>query len=82
MVDEDDYDNEFEAMTECLTYEKIYDRLADRAEFVRVLAMHCADIYKSARQGGLPRKTARAMAMGYFDYETTPSGFFVGRVEG
>lgn len=76
-MDESNYKDQFESLTEGLVYEKMYDKLADRAEFVRVLAMHCGEIYKAARESGLPRKTAAAMARDYFAFETTPSGMYV-----
>lgn len=76
-MDENDYKQKFEALTESLEYEQIYDRLADRAQFVRVLAMHCGEIYKAAREAGLPRRTAAALAREYFNYEMSPAGYYV-----
>ena len=80
---DDNFNEKFEALAEGLEYEKIYDALADRANLIRVVAMHAADVYKAARKAGLPRKVAAAMARDYFDYETTPSSYFlVGKGEG
>jgi hypothetical protein len=76
-VNEDNYKEQFESLATGLEMEKLYDKLADRAEFVRVLTMHCGEIYRTARRAGLPRKTAEAMAREYFDFETTPSSVYV-----
>ncbi|MFJ6010167.1 hypothetical protein ACIQHZ_31265 [Streptomyces halstedii] len=77
---DENLNNEFNALTEDLAYshkiEKMYDTLADRAQFVRVLAMHCGEIYKVARRAGVPRKIAAGMAQDYFSFETTPSGSY------
>lgn len=76
-MDEDNYKEQFQALAAGLEVEKLYDKLADRAEFVRVLAMHCGSIYKTARSAGLPRKVAAVMAKEYFLFEVTPSGVYV-----
>lgn len=76
-MDENSYNDEFDALTEGLKYEKVYDDLAERAQFVRVLAMHCGEIYKTARKAGLPRRTAAGMAREYFSFETAPAGIYL-----
>ena len=77
-MNEDDYKKKFEALTDGLKYEKVYDALVERVTFVRQLTMHCGEIYKTARVAGLPRKVAQRMALDYFQYETTPSaGMYV-----
>ncbi|WP_371666025.1 hypothetical protein OG306_33400 [Streptomyces sp. NBC_01241] len=74
---DENYKDQFEALTEGLKYEKLYDALADRAELARVAAMHSAEIYKTARKAGLSRKLAGAMAKDYWDYEVKPSTIYV-----
>ncbi|WP_395759516.1 hypothetical protein OIE82_27325 [Streptomyces althioticus] len=82
-MDEQDYEKQFEALTDGMKTEKLYDALAERANLVRVIAMHAASVYKTARRAGLPRKVAAAMARDYFDYETTPTSYYlVGKGEG
>ena len=76
-MDENDYKNKFEALTEGMKYEQIYDALEERVNFVKKLAMHCGEIFKTAREAGLPRGVAERMALEYFQYETTPSGMYV-----
>ncbi|MEU0952839.1 hypothetical protein ABZ353_10925 [Streptomyces niveus] len=76
-MDESSYKDQFESLTRGMAVEKIYDRLADRAELVRVMTMHCGEIYRTARKAGLPRKVAAGMAREYFSYEMTPSGYYV-----
>jgi len=72
-MDENSYKAQFDSLTEGMELEKLYDKLADRAEFARNIALHSAEIYKSARKAGLSRKLARAMAKDYWDYEVKPS---------
>ena len=80
---DDNFNEKFEDLTEGMRMEKVYDNLADRANLIRVVAMHAADVYKTARKAGLPRRVAAAMARDYFDIETTPSSYFlVGKGEG
>lgn len=69
-MDEKDYNKKFESLTEGMKFEKLYDDLADRAEIVRRVAMHCGAVYWTARKAGLPRKVAAGMARDYFAYET------------
>lgn len=77
-MDENDYKNKFEALTEGMKYEQIYDALEERVNFVKKLTMHCGEIFKTAREAGLPRGLAERMALEYFQYETTPSsGMYV-----
>ena len=73
---DENVNKQFDEMTEGMALEKAYDTLAMRAQFVRILAMHCGEIYKAARVAGLPRRTAAAMAHDYFAYETTPASYF------
>jgi hypothetical protein len=77
-MEDEKYNEQFKALTNGLEFEKIYDALAERADFVRKLTQHCGEIYKAARSAGLPRGVAEQMAMGYFKYEITPStGMYV-----
>lgn len=76
-MDENSYRAQFESLASGLEMEKLYDKLADRADLVRAVVIHCGDIYKAARKAGLPRRTAAAMAKYYFEYETTPAGVYV-----
>lgn len=73
-MDENKYEEQFKDLTKGMEFEKIYDALADRAEFIRVLAMHCGEIFKTARKSGLPRAVSERMAMEYFNYEVQPAG--------
>jgi len=76
-MDEKDYEKQWEELAEGFQIEKAYDRLATRAEFVRVLAMHCGDIYQAARESGLPRGVSERMAMEYFNFEIKPTSVVV-----
>ena len=80
---DDNFNEKFEDLTESMRLEKVYDSLADRANLVRVIAMHAADVYKAARKAGLPRKVAAAMARDFFINENTPASYFlIGNGEG
>ncbi|MEU5166836.1 hypothetical protein [Streptomyces mutomycini] len=76
MGDETDYNKQFDDMTKGIKYEQVYDKLADRANFVRVLTMHCGEIYKTARKAGHSRKIARTMVMDYWNYEVSPAAIY------
>lgn len=76
-MDENNYKDQFEALTENMKLEKLFDDLVNRAELARVIAMHSAEVYKAARKAGLPRKAAAYMARGYWDYETQPSSVYM-----
>jgi Ni,Fe-hydrogenase III large subunit len=76
-MDEEQYEERFKELATTLETEKFLDRLAERAEVVRVIAMHAGAVYKVARQAGLPRRVAAAMARNYFDYETNPPGVYL-----
>jgi hypothetical protein len=79
---EDNYNKEFEALTENMEYEKQLDALAHRAHLAQVISMHSAEIYKAAREAGLPRDTAGQMARDYFLFEITPSSIYMIEGEG
>lgn len=72
-MDDDKIKAEFDEMTESMKVEKLFDDLADRAEAARIIAMHAATIYKTARKAGLPRRQAAYMAKEYWDYEVKPA---------
>lgn len=73
-MEENNYNEQFKDLTKGMEVEKIYDALAERAEFVRVLTLHCGEIFKAARESGIPRAIAERMAMEYFNYEVQPAG--------
>lgn len=75
-MNEDDYKEQFEALTDGMEHEKLLDELADRANLARLIAMHSAQVYKAGREAGLPRETAGQMAMAYFRFEITPSNVY------
>ena len=79
---EDNYKEQFEALTEGMEYEKLLDQLAERAELARIVARHSAEVYKAGRESGLPRDTAGQMAMAYFQFEITPSSVYMIEGEG
>lgn len=72
-MDEQEYEKQFEALTDGMKTEKLYDALAERANLVRVIAMHAASVYKTARAAGLPRGLCERMSLEYFKFEVTPS---------
>lgn len=82
-MDENSYNEQFEELATGLKAEQVYDQLADRAEIVRLVAMHAGEVYKAARQARLPRAVAERMAMDFFTSETAPTGvYFISGGEG
>jgi Ni,Fe-hydrogenase III large subunit len=76
-MDEEKYEEQFRALTGVMEYEKMLDRLAERAELARIIARHSVEVYKAGRAAGLPRATAGQMAISYFQFEITPSSVYV-----
>ncbi|KQX43505.1 hypothetical protein ASD97_25875 [Streptomyces sp. Root63] len=75
---EDDYEKKFQALTQPVEKEGIYEKLSERAQFLQVLAVHCAMIYKVGRKAGLSRQMSRYMAREYFRFEMTPENYYPG----
>lgn len=74
----DDYNSKFEAMTENMAIEQIYDQLAERAEMMKHIVRHSSEIWKEAVEVGLPKAVADRLVLKYFDFETAaPPGVTV-----
>jgi len=71
-MNEDDFKEKFEALTEGMQLEKLYDQMADRADIARRVAQHAGEVYKAARASGLPRGLAAHLASSYWDSEMSP----------
>jgi hypothetical protein len=81
-ANEDNYNEQFEALTEGMQYEKLLDEMANRAHLAQIIARHSAEIYKAGREAGLPRDAAGQMALSYFQFETSPSAIYMVGGEG
>lgn len=69
---DEELNKQFEALTEGMALEKLYAQMADRADIARKVAMHAGEVYKEARQSGLPRSLSLLLAKGYWDSEMSP----------
>lgn len=76
-MDENNINEEFDALTESVKLEKLFQDLANRAELAQLIAVHSARVYKAARKSGLPRREAGYMAKEYWNYEVRPADVFV-----
>ncbi|MGC9439305.1 hypothetical protein [Streptomyces sp. WG5] len=74
---DENLNRQFDELTESMALEKLYDQLSSRAEFVRMIALHCASLHKTAVAAGLPKGVAERMALKFFDSEVTPPGMTV-----
>lgn len=68
----EDYLKKFEAISENLELEKLYDQLAERADIVTQLVLHTAHLYKTAVEAGLPEAIADRLALKFYDSEMVP----------
>lgn len=75
-MEDESYKQKFDEMTKSMELEGTYDKLAERANFLQVLTVHCALIYKVGRKAGLNRKTARYMAREFFRFEMCPENYY------
>ncbi|MFE8916834.1 hypothetical protein [Streptomyces globisporus] len=77
-MEDESYEEKFKAMTQPMEKEGAYGWLSERAQFIQVLAVHCAMVYKVARKAGLNRQMSRYMAREYFRFEMTPENYYPG----
>jgi len=71
------FEEQFKNLTEGIEVEQVYDKLTLRGDLARLVALHSAEVYKAARQGGLSRAMATYMAKSYWDYEMQPTEVYM-----
>jgi len=77
MGENNNINEEFKSLTSDLEIEQVFKKLTIRGQFAKAVAVLSADIYRAAREGGLPREMAVYMAKSYYDFEINPTGMYV-----
>ncbi|MEU0912180.1 hypothetical protein [Streptomyces althioticus] len=76
-MDEQDYEDKFEELTEGMALEKLYDQIANRADIARFVIRQTASVYRMARRAGLPRRLSAELARSYWSTEMSPINTYV-----